>query len=247
MTAIGNVLRRLSFLGVALGIALVVGIAISSVDRVDVDYVSFSGAMNDRQLEAIQANLAGVEATTRDVAVIKRQLDELDWVHHVNVMKDWPSGLLIEVIPEQVIAYWNDDGFINEEGKVLTTEYLIGGDLPHLYGPDGSEYEVMTRYQQLSRTLISSGHAIEALHLNERGGWKFETQNQLQVSLGKEDIRQRVERFLSVASKIEDIRQVDRMDARYINGVAVHFISDGMIENGINVAELNKKTGEQSL
>ena len=53
-------------------------------------------------------------------------------------------------------------------------------------------------------------------------------------------------RFLTVSVRLAergDAMFVERMDARYINGVAVHFEKN----NQIKLAEFNKSVGERSL
>jgi cell division protein FtsQ len=173
-------------------------------------------------------------------------VSELDWVHHANVRKNWPQAIEVEVFPESVIAYWNDNGFINREGRVLYTEMLVGGDLPHLYGPGGSELDVMEQFQQLSQMLNNHGHEIKVLTVTERGSWSLETESGVQVLLGKEDLKARMRRFLTVSVRLAergDARFVERMDARYINGVAVHFEKN----NQIKLAEFSKSVEVRSL
>ena len=204
------------------------------------------GDFDERQLVSIKQSLGGVDIASSEVEQVKHILSELDWVHHVNVRKNWPAAIEVEIFPESVIAYWNDNGFINEEGAVLYTEMLVGGDLPHLYGPAGSELEVMGQFQQLSQMLNNYGHEIKVLTVTTRGSWSLETEEGVEVLLGKEDLKARMQRFLNVSIRLADrgeARFVERMDARYINGVAVHFEKN----NQIKLAELNKRVGERSL
>ena len=235
--------------GSVLAMLLVVGVlafATISIDRSNVERISIVGDFDDRQLESIKALLTEVDIASSEVDQLKQTLSELDWVHHANVRKNWPQAIEIEVFPESVIAYWNDNGFINREGRVLYTEMLVGGDLPHLYGPGGSELDVMEQFQQLSQMLNNHGHEIKVLTVTERGAWSLETESGVQVLLGQEDLQARTRRFLTVSVRLAergDARFVERMDARYINGVAVHFEKD----NHIKLAEINKSEGERSL
>ena len=228
---------------------LVVGVlafATVSIDRSNVERMSIVGNFDERQLESIKALLTEVDIASSEVEQLKQTLSALDWVHHVNVRKNWPQGIEVEVFPESVIAYWNDNGFINREGGVLYTEMLVGGDLPHLYGPGGSELDVMKQFQQLSQMLNNHGHEIKVLTVTERGSWSLETESGVQVLLGQEDLKARMRRFLTVSVRLAergDARFVERMDARYINGVAVHFEKN----NHIKFAEFNKSVGERSL
>jgi cell division protein FtsQ len=208
--------------------------------------MSIVGNFDERQLESIKALLTEVDIASSEVEQLKQIVSELDWVHHANVRKNWPQAIEVEVFPESVIAYWNDNGFINRQGRVLYTEMLVGGDLPHLYGPGGSELDVMEQFQQLSQMLNNHGHEIKVLTVTERGSWSLETESGVQVLLGKEDLKARMRRFLTVSVRLAergDARFVERMDARYINGVAVHFEKN----NQIKLAEFSKSVEVRSL
>ncbi len=235
--------------GFVSGVLLMVGLlafATVSIDRSNVTRMSIVGNLDERQLSSIKATLAEIDTASSEVEQVKQALSELGWVHHANVRKNWPHAIEIEVFPESVIAYWNDNGFINKEGSVLYTEMLIGGDLPHLYGPADAERDVMRQFQQLNQMLNNYGHEIKLLTVTERGSWSLETEDGVQVLLGKEDLKARMQRFLTVSVNLGergDARFVERMDARYTNGIAVHFEKD----NQIRLAELNKSVGKRSL
>ena len=234
------------FLWAAAVLLAMLAFFVVSVDQRAVENVRVVGHLSEPQLMDVKAVLDQLTVQTSDTQELQQAVSNLDWVHHANVRKVWPGSVSVEVVPEHVIAYWNRDGFINAEGKVLVTDLLIGGDLPHLYGPAGSEVEVMTRYQQMSRLLLTHGHEIQVLRLTDRGAWSLETRDSLEVLLGKEDLKARLERFLMVSRSLADSEstgKVERMDARYINGVAVHFAEKQELE----VAEINKNVGERSL
>lgn len=234
------------FFWAALLLLGVIGFGTASIDQSVVQRMAVVGDLNEPQLADIKQLLGDLEIAANEADELKQRLSEVDWIAHVNIRKNWPGEIEIEVFPESVIAYWNDDGFINQEGKVLVTELLTAGDLPHLYGPDGSAFEVMEQYQELGLLLGVSGHEIQVLTVSERGSWSLETEADIEVLLGKEDLKSRLERFLAVSQSLKnqgDDRNIERMDARYINGVAVHFET----ENEIKLAESNKRLGELSL
>ena len=220
--------------------------ATDSIDRSTVERISIVGKFDERQLGSIKALLTEIDISSSEVEQVKQTLSELAWVRHANVRKNWPHSIEIEVLPERVIAYWNDSGFISREGLVLYTEMLVGGDLPHLYGPAGSELDVMKQFQQLSQMLNNYGLEIEVLTVTKRGGWSLETEDGVEVLLGKEDLKARMQRFLTVSNRLAELgnsMSVKRMDARYVNGVAVHFEKN----NQIKLAEFNESVGERSL
>ena len=235
--------------GSVTAILLVVGglaFATDSIDRSNVERISIVGNFDERQLKSIRALLAEIDIDSSETEQVKQALLELSWVRRANVRKNWPHAIEVEVLPEKVIAYWNESGFISREGSVLYTEMLSGGDLPHLYGPGGSEVEVMERFQQLSQMLNNYGLQLKSLTVTKRGSWSLETGSGVEVLLGKEDLKARMQRFLTVSSRLaerKDVLSVERIDARYINGVAVNFEK----KNQIKLAEFNKNLRERSL
>lgn len=235
-----------AFLFAAVFVAGLLSFAVVSIDRSDIDQVSIVGDLSDEQLSALKLNIDSLNLTELEHSELQEFVADLEWVDHVNVRKGWPSGVDVEVHVEEVIAYWNDDGFINKHGKSVYSDLIAGGDLPHLYGPVGSEHEVMDQYQQLSGMLIKYGHEIKVLSVSDRGSWSIETAEGVEVLLGKEDLKARMKRFLLVSERLRmqgESREVDRMDARYINGVAVEFAEN----NHMKLAEVNNSVGEQNL
>ena len=236
-------------IGSVAAILLVVGglaFAMGSIDRANVERISIVGNFDERQLESIKILLTEVDIASSEVKEVKQALRHLDWVLHASVRKNWPHAIEVEVLPERLIAYWNDSGFISGEGAVLYTEMLVGGDLPHLYGPAGSELIVMKQFQQLSQMLNNYGHEIKVLTVTGRGSWSLETESGVELLLGKEDLKARMRRFLRVSVRLAergDVMFVKRMDARYINGVAVHFEKHDQIK----LAESNKNVRKRIL
>ena len=217
-----------------------------SIDQSVVSSIVFSGDMTDEQLADLRATLADRAVTFGEPGRISGPVEQLDWVNRVNIRREWPSTFLVEVQPELVVAYWNDDGFISHSGEVLYTKHLTAGDLPLLYGPAGTESDVMERYQQLGRMLSRHGFEIRLLQRTDRGAWTIETssadgRNRIKVLLGKDDLKARMERFLEVAGELRrrgDERDVERMDARYFNGVAVQFAEAGQATDELGLGSL---------
>ena len=220
-----NLLTRSGFIMAAVALLGALTFALISIDRSKVESVMIVGDLSEAQLISVKNQLEQLEKEPVHKA-IRETLMDFDWVYRVNVRRYWPSGVSIEVVPEAVVAYWNDDGFINAEGEMLVTDLLVGGDLPGLYGPDGTEQEVMARFQELGGILASHGIEIRNLRRTNLGSWTIETRNRITIILGKEDLKARIDRFLAINALLQnkgEAKRVTRMDARYINGVAVQF------------------------
>lgn len=217
------------------------------LNKLEIEYVSISGNINKEQRISVQGILAKGELSLTDIEGVKATLDDLSWVRTVQVSQKWPDELAIMVEAEEPIAYWNDDAFINNGGLVFISEYLVAGDLPQLYGPVGSERQVMTHYQRLNRALAKAGQSIEVLSLNKRGSLEFEDRSGVLVALGNVDVEQRMKRYLQVIKIIsadESGPAVKSVDTRYTNGVAVDFIKQS---NGFEVTETFNLQREVSL
>ncbi|MBT4162031.1 MAG: hypothetical protein HOE54_12055 [Gammaproteobacteria bacterium] len=246
---------RSGFVAAVIVISGVLVFAKFSIDLSAVEKVAIVGELSEEQLVDIRQQLASLEESERGSDLIRSKLIELPWVDYVGIRREWPLGMSIEVRPQRVMAYWNDNGFINHEGRVLVTDRLQGGDLPFLYGAVGTELDVMSRYQQLGSMLKSHGHDIRVLRRSDRGSWTIETRKGIEVLLGKEDLRARLDRFLEVSGALRrqgDGREIGRMDARYINGVAVRFVDDKELNLGSPLVtdsrnDINKSVGVRSL
>jgi len=253
-------MHKTAFVVATLVIGAVLVFARVAIDRSAIENLSIVGDLDQGQLASIKQHLGRFDENSRDADDIRIALLDLSWVKSVSIRREWPAGMSVEIQPETVMAYWNDDGFINSDGRVLVTDLLQGGDLPFLYGPEGTEMEVMSRYQQLGAMLKRHGHEILVLRRSERGSWSIEilsleTRDRLEVLLGKEDLRDRLDRFLDVATVLRrqvDKREIERMDARYINGVAVLFKNNKEVNLGDALAtdsrnDINEIVGVRSL
>ena len=214
---------RAGFIAGALTCAGLIGVCMTAVDRSPLKHLTLLGDLSDRQSREVRKQLAEFSGAPAGVREVKARLESNSWLRHADVAKQWPSGLVVSVFPQRVVAYWNDNGFVSEESEVLVTDLLHGGDLPHLYGPVDSASEVMRRFRKIGGALGRAGLGVEVLRLSDLGTWSLETEDGLQVFLGRQDIMQRVERFLKVATKLEEQGVAfDRADARYPSGVAVN-------------------------
>ena len=151
----------------------------------EIEQLAVHGEVDQAQRKAIYEFVKKQEKQFFDIDDVKTGIESIGWVHHVNVLQIWPDKLSIEVVREQPIAYWNDDAFINVEGKVFESVHEVGGALAQLRGPVGSEAQVMKQYQQLTMAMSPVDQTIEVLTLDERGSWQFTNQHDIRVLLGK--------------------------------------------------------------
>ena len=186
-----------------------------------IDYITVEGDLNEAQARQVEERLARLTQSETAIDRIKSLLEAEDWIYRADVAFHWPNELTAEVTPEEPIAYWNDEDFINADGDIFRSDMVIGGDLPLLYGPDAGQAELMKHYRVLSRMLAPRSFEIKELRISDRGGIEFRTRSGMKVVLGNVDINARLARTLRVLEAAGDAAAIVRVDARYTNGVAV--------------------------
>jgi cell division protein FtsQ len=84
----------------------------------------------------------------------------------------------------------------------------------------------------LGQVLADTPLKVAEVEEDALGEWRVTFTNGLTVSLGHEELLERVERFSHVYRKVieERIAQVDHVDARYRNGVAVSWRDGGALQ-----------------
>ena len=145
------------------------------------------------------------------------------WVETAQVRKVWPNTLTIRVEEHTPLAYWQDRQLISTKAVVFMPHSLPDLPLPHLFGPEESSDIVLEQFGLISQVLSASSLRIASLTLEARGAWNVVFHNGIVVKLGREEILERLQRFIAVyksdlSGRIEGITSVD---ARYPHGVAV--------------------------
>jgi cell division protein FtsQ len=82
---------------------------------------------------------------------------------------------------------------------------------------------VAKRYLASQGRVAEAGMRIVALRLDARGAWEFDLANGVTVRLGRRQIDERFERFMSTAAKVVTQRadDIQYVDMRYTNGFAI--------------------------
>lgn len=177
-------------------------------------------------LERHAGKWLGESFFTTDLADIKHSLEQRPWVESAAVRRAWPDGLVIEIREHRPLAYWNDRELISRTGEVfLPPNREVAGRLPRLRGPEGRAREVIDMGRTMANTLDERGIGFAGVALEERGAWTLTLANGIEVALGRDQVEERFERFLNVYGEQLANRadQVERIDARYTNGVAVRW------------------------
>lgn len=161
-----------------------------------------------------------------DINAVREALEQLPWVHSVQVRRAWPDVLLVQLREQQVLAHWGDGGLVNPEGKVFRPlEPVATAGLPVLRGPQGTSVMVTAQFIELQRALLPLQLNIAEVAMDERRAWRLVLENGMELMLGRNEHPARMERFARAWPRILGPRSttVARIDLRYTNGFAVSF------------------------
>jgi len=172
---------------------------------------------------------------TADIDRVRQSLEKLPWVRNVSIRREFPHRLAVRLEEHQALARWNNVALVNQQGEV----FFVGTDrvaeseqvLPDFIGPDGASVEVAQHYGQFTLQLAQLDLQAVQLALSARHAWQLRLNNGMVLELGREDMRQRLARFVAVQrTEGRGLRTeggVTYVDLRYRNGFAVRQGSRG--------------------
>lgn len=176
-------------------------------------------------LQVVHSEVAG-NFFTVDIERLRQSLEKLPWVRSVSIHREFPGNLVVRLEEHQVLARWNDNALVNLQGEVFSA----GSDqvLPNFIGQAGDSREVAQYYAQFGQQLAALNLRVVQLALSPRHAWQLRLSNGMVLELGREDMQQRLARFVMVYPYIENRGQkagggnaVRYVDLRYHNGFAV--------------------------
>ncbi|MEM9256046.1 MAG: cell division protein FtsQ/DivIB [Pseudomonadota bacterium] len=222
-------LNRLLILTAAVLVTVVATRAYLMLEQVPVQRISVTGELAHTQAETVQTMVQPALAggfLNADLQLMRRELEALPWIYEVSVRRKWPSALEIHVVEQLPIARWGDSGFVNHEGEIFHSERgSAWQQLPSLQGPEGSAALLIARYQRLVELLAPLDLNVDRVEMDERGQIEVVLGGGIQLVVGREYFRQRMQRFAAVyRDELAQRReQLERVDLRYHSGLAVAY------------------------
>lgn len=180
-------------------------------------------------LERSAGQWVGRSFFATDLSDVKDKLEQRPWVESAAVRRVWPDRLAIEIREKKPLAYWSDGRLVSRSGEVFApSNPEMAGKLPVLSGPDERVMDVIRMAQTMSGTLAEHSLGFAGLSLEQRGAWTLTLSNGIEVVLGRDQVTERFDRFVTVYQErlVSRANEVKRVDARYSNGVAVKWKPD---------------------
>jgi cell division protein FtsQ len=168
---------------------------------------------------------------TLDLARTRSAFENVPWVRHAVVRREFPDGLRVELQEHQAVAFWGDEAdaqLVNSFGEVFEVNQgdVEVEDLPLLRGPKGLSALVLQGYRAVAPLLEKQDIKLSELVLTDRGSWRvlLDGGGVIELGLGSPtDIQARVQRFVATVAQTSSKfgRNLESADLRYGNGYAI--------------------------
>ena len=166
-----------------------------------------------------------------NLETVRSAFETVPWVRRAMVRREWPNQLIVTLEEHEPLGTWGDEGrLVSVKGDVFTVnldEAEEDGELSEFSGPEGSEKEVVARFEEMHDWFAPIALTPESVHLSERYAWMVKLDNGMTVELGREQTRttlkERVARLVAVypqlVARLQD--RIQNVDMRYPNGLAL--------------------------
>ena len=157
---------------------------------------------------------------TVDLEKTRRSFEQLPWVRKVSVRRHFPWGLEVTLEEHVPMARWNGTALVNTYGEVFAGQSRL--PLPEFHGDPDTSLQVAEMYAALNRQLGMVQRIIKEINLSPRFAWEVKLDNGMQLALGREQVQQRMARFVGVYpySLATVSKKYNYVDLRYRNSFA---------------------------
>ncbi len=167
---------------------------------------------------------------TTNLDTVRQAFESVPWVRRATVRREWPDQLIVALEEHEALGTWGEDGrLLSTKGDVFTAnlaEAEEDHELPAFDGPNGSEKEVLSRFEELRLWFAPLKLVPQALSLSGRYAWTVKLDNGMSVALGREQtattLKERVDRLLGIYPQlVSHLQNIETIDMRYQNGLAL--------------------------
>ncbi|MEI7917455.1 MAG: cell division protein FtsQ/DivIB [Methylophilaceae bacterium] len=158
---------------------------------------------------------------TVNLVKTRQAFEKLPWARNVSVRRRWPNRLEVVIEEHQELARWGNIALVNTHGELF--HGASDSDLPVFYGPGNGVKEVAEHYGSFNNLISPVKMSLTEVTLTPRRSWQITTSTGMVISLGREEMDQRLARFVKVYSKTYAGMKGDLsyVDLRYPSGFAV--------------------------
>lgn len=155
---------------------------------------------------------------------IQSAAEKLPWIDQVVIRKEWPDTVWMEVSEHVPVARWDHNRLVDTKGQLFEIPAGYAQfDLPRLQGHDRDAEQIVGFYSEIQGSMQRNGLALSRLKRTERGSWEIWLLEGLQIVLGRDAPKEKLERFYKVWPSLQQNKDqiLARVDMRYPNGMAI--------------------------
>jgi cell division protein FtsQ len=174
--------------------------------------------------KAVRVEVGKRGLISTDLDAVSQAVRRIPWVDRASVARDWPNGLRVYVVEQTPVARWGETGLLNTRGQLFVNDARhIPQELPELVGPPGTQAIMTERYLAAQSRLVQTGLRLTQLRLDARGAWELSLDNGVVLRLGRAQVDERFERFVTAAARIVASRaaEISYIDLRYASGFSI--------------------------
>ncbi|CAD84906.1 cell division protein FtsQ/DivIB [Nitrosomonas europaea] len=208
-----NFLANILLTGVLLATIYVVGtrilalpffslreVRVEAMDKNRTGNVSLVHITRD-QIEQVVRNSANGNFIMIDLKTLQNAFMELPWVRSVKILREWPPALNILLEEHKPLAYWEETALVNTNGEIFHA-IMDNVRLPVFAGPDNSSRLITQQYRIFNKLLQPTGQTAIEIVLTPRHAWHVRLNTGTWLKLGREQIEQRLKRYVAVRTHI---------------------------------------------
>ncbi len=234
LNAISSTLFAIFILAMGAGvIGWLIQKPVYALQAVRVQSVSSHGLRHVNALTVRNIALPNVKGNffTVDLNEVRAAFEAVPWVREASVRREWPDRLVVSLEEYQPLGVWGNDGrLISTKGDLFTVNMAEAEedyDLLKFAGPEGSEKEVLARYEDFCRLFAGIHLVPKEVKLSDRYAWSVKLDNGMKVEFGREKNQSTMSHLMNrllkaypqLAQKANN--GIESIDMRYPNGVAL--------------------------
>ncbi|MEK7811482.1 MAG: cell division protein FtsQ/DivIB [Pseudomonadota bacterium] len=219
LRAIANLLFGICLLLVLLGVArLALHQPVFALRKLEL--TSAPQRVSSEQMRQVLKEHVRGNFFTVDLELTRQSFAKLPWVRKVSVRRKFPLGLQMDVEEHVALARWNGTSLVNTQGEIFMAR--AEETLPAFIGQAETSLQVARMFKELNDVVQPLHQQIVQLSLSPRFAWQAKLDSGLVLELGRESMRQRLEKFVAVYpySLEANLQIVRHVDLRYRNGFA---------------------------
>ncbi len=162
-----------------------------------------------------------------DLQQLRSKVIQLPWVKDVQIRKVWPDTLRFTVEEYHAIAlvnqsYLTDGGQLIERGSYTTKRPVLNLEIDQVQMDRKPNLLVLLdKLQQIQAKLADHQLDISQLRISESNNWLIQVKNKFVIKVGRKQQLERIEKLVLVYRAIENKNELESIDLRYSNGLAV--------------------------